>query len=151
MLARYLKEGSPGVWYGRPIIKVTTGTDVAANTETSDAVPAGKLWVILTYAVTLVATVQTPLPRLQVKNAATTSMGIYPGMSAALTAGVTSTLLWGVDLPLTAGAAATSNTGPIPLYGLVLPEGSTIGTNTTGIGANCNYGAPIITAVEYTI
>lgn len=147
-LARVVRTDGGG-WYGAPKLKVVTGTNPAANTETSDAVPAGKLWLIISYGVTLVATVQTPLPRLQVKDTAGTSLGIYPGMSAAMTAGVTSTLLWSPTLPLTGGAALTANTGPIPDE-IYLPEGFTIGTNTTGIGVNCDYGAPVLYVIEYS-
>lgn len=149
--------GFQGGEKGPPVLKRIIGTDPGVNTECLDAVPVGKLWRLLSYTVNLVATVQTPLPNLVIDDGVAEVIG-FPGMSAALTAGVTSQITWVPGVLLTAGAAVTRNYGPIPPGLLLLGNTAASGlaswrikTVTTGLGANCNYGAPTIFVAEYSI
>jgi hypothetical protein len=97
--------------------------------------------IILSAHLTIVqGATQTPLPNLQIALADGTVIGLYPGASAATTAGVTSTFDWYPGAALTAGAGATSNRAPIP-EGLAVKGGWTIKTVTTGIGANTDLSA----------
>jgi hypothetical protein len=112
----------------------------AADTECSITVPTGLVAVILcAHVVCVQGATQTPLPNLQVALADGTVVGLYPGASAAVTAGVTSTFDWYPGAALTAGAGATSNRAPIP-EGLAVKGGWTIKTVTTGKGANTDLG-----------
>lgn len=148
--------GFAGGEKGAPVIKRIIGSDPGANTECNDSVPVGKIWRLLSYTVNLVATVQTPLPNLVIDDGAAEVIS-FPGASAASTAGVTSQFTWVPGVTLTAGAALTRNYSPIP-PGLLLLGNSVasglaqwrIKTVTTGIGANCNYGAPTILVAEYS-
>jgi len=135
--------------YQNPIVRVFTGTNQAANTEVTETVPTGKLWLLQSVNVTLVqGATQTPLPNLVITDG-TNTLFTFPGLSSAMNASVTCALKWGQYLTLSAGGANTSATAPIPGF-LYLPEGFKITTVTTGIGANSDYGAPIITVIEYS-
>lgn len=137
-----------GTRYTSPIIKVVTGTDPVANTETSDTVPAGKAWLLLGYSVQMVqGATQTPWPSLILDDGTSTLFQAFSG-TAAQSAGVTTQHSWGVNVPATGSAATTANTGPLP-FALLLPAGYRCRTSTTGIGANSNYGAPKIFVAEY--
>jgi hypothetical protein len=131
-----------------PTVKTVAGTNPAANVECSDTVPAGKVWKLLAYTVTLVqGATQTPTPNLTISDG-TTVVSSYPGASAAVSVSTTTQLVWAPLQPLTAGAGATFNTAPIP-GGLILPAGYKLITSTAGKGANTDYGAPAIWVVEY--
>lgn len=128
--------------------KLVAGTDPAANTECSDAVPAGKHWILLSYSVSLVqGATQTPQPSLIIDDGSTGIVAQMFGASAAQNAGVTCRYTWAPGLPLSAAGAATLASAPLP-EGLVLLPGYRLRTSTTGIGANSNYGAPTIYVVE---
>jgi hypothetical protein len=132
-----------------PSAKRVAGTDVAANTEISEAVPAGKFWELLAVQVTLAqGATQTPLPTLLITDASDNEVFAAPGASAAQNASVTSRYTWASGFTLTAGAAATRNYAPLP-RGLVLPAGWKVKTSTSGIGANSDYGIPSIYVVEF--
>lgn len=134
---------------GAPVVKTVAGTDPAANTECSDTVPTGKTWRLLAYSVQLAqGATQTPLPSLTITDG-TTTLCSFPGASAAVSASTTSQMTWAPSQVLTAGAALTFNTAPIP-FGLLLPAGYKLVTSTSGKGANTNYGAPTIWIVEYS-
>lgn len=129
-------------------LRVFTGTDQAANTEVSEAVPAGKTWELLCVTVSLVqGNTQTPQPTLIIDDGTTTLYQSF-GASSAQSADTTTQYTWAPGLTLTAGAGATVVTAPLP-YGLVLPAGYRIRTSTGGKGANSNYGAPAIFVLEY--
>jgi hypothetical protein len=149
--------GFQGGEKGPPVIKRIIGTDPNAAAECVDSVPVGKLWRLLSYTVNLVATVQTPLPNLVIDDGSAEVIS-FPGASAALTAGVTSQFTWAPGVTLSGGAAAVRNYSPIPagllLLGNTVASGLAqwrIKTVTTGIGANCNYGAPTIFVAEYSV
>lgn len=148
----YKVSGSPKSGaYRWPIVKTVTGTDPAANTECSDTVPAGKLWVLRSYSLTCVqGATQTPLTTLTITNAASTVVYSYPGTSSAQNSSVTLAMKWAPYLTLSAGGAATSATAPIDPI-IFMPEGYSLVTSTAGKGANTNHGAPTIEVYEYSI
>jgi hypothetical protein len=116
-------------------------TNPAANTEASITVPTGNRWVIIAARLTVVqGATQTPLPNLEIVDSAGNVVGFYPGASAAVTAGVTSTFDWAEGFTLTAGAGALTNRASIP-RGLVVGPGWIVRTNTTGKGANTDLSA----------
>jgi len=127
------------------------GTDVAANTEIAETVPAGKAWKLLSVSVALVqGATQTPLPILVIDDGTDVVFESF-GASDAQSASTTCQYTWAPGLPLTAHVGATTNvhaTGPLP-EGLVLPAGWRIRTVTVGIGANSNYGVPSLLVVEH--
>ena len=130
---------------GKP--KSVVGSDPAANTEASVTVPDGSTWVIQSAHVTLAqGATQTPLPSLNIKDAAGNVVGSFPGASAATSVSTTSTFDWFEGATLTAGAGATANRGPIP-RGLAVGGGWTVTTSTSGIGANSNYGALTLSVI----
>ena len=136
-----------------PRYKTVVGTDQAANTEVSDAVPAGKWWWVIAVTVQMVqGATQTPLPALQFDDG-TNTFGFYPGSTTAMTAATTAQFSWAIDGPLT-GLIGTSpaiqSVGPLGNY-IILPPGGHIKNLTAGLGANSNYGAPIYYVCEFSI
>jgi hypothetical protein len=128
--------------------KLITGSDPAAGAECSDAVPTGKAWQLLSWAVTLAQGItQTPLPDLIIDDG-TSVIYQAPLASSAQNASVTAQYFAAPGLTLGAGGAATRINAPLPL-GLILPAGFRIRTVTAGIGANSNYGSPRIFVVEH--
>ena len=131
--------------------RVFTGTNVAANTEWLETVPAGKVWeVISVTAVIVQGATQTPQPVLVIDDGATVIYESF-GASDAQATSTTCRYTWGVGHPLTAKAGATTNVhsvAPLP-RSLFLRGGSRIGSNTIGIGANTDWGAPVIFVMQY--
>lgn len=128
--------------------KRVAGADPAANVEISDAVPAGKVWQLLSVSVSLVqGAVQTPQPSLIIDDGTNVLFQGF-GASSAQNAGVTCQYTWAPDLPLSAAGALTIATAPLP-SGLFLPPGFRIRTVTAGKGANTDYGVPSYFVVEY--
>lgn len=122
-------------------IKRVAGTDQAANTEVTDAVPSGKWWVLLGVSVQLVQGVtQTPWPSLIIDDGTNVVFQSFSG-TAAMSASTTTQHTWAPGLATFGAAASTANMGPLPA-GLVLGAGWRIRTSTTGIGAASNYGIP---------
>lgn len=120
------------------------GTDPAANAEFSQTVPSGELWWLVTVSVALVQGItQTPQPILVIDDGTNVIFQI-PGSTAAQAVSTTCQYSWGADLQITGQIGATTNvnsSAPLP-QSLVLPAGYRIRSNTVGIGANSNYGAP---------
>lgn len=124
---------------GKP--DVQTSTNPAANTDASITVPSGNTWVILSARFTVAqGATQTPLPSLVITDASDNVIASYAGASVAQNASVTSTYDFYEGASLTAGAAATSNRGPIP-RGLCVKPGWKVKTSTAGIGANTDLSA----------
>jgi hypothetical protein len=128
------------------------GTNVAANTELSETVPAGKFWKLIAVSVALVQGItQTPQPILQLDDGTDVIFESF-GSSAAQAASTTCRYTWAPGHTLTAQIGATTNvhsTAPLPAD-LVLGPGYRIKTVTLGIGANSDYGAPSLFVVEYS-
>jgi hypothetical protein len=142
--------GFQGGEKGPPTLKVVTGTNPAANAEISDTVPTGKLWRLLSWAVTLAqGATQTPTPNLVITDGTNEVVG-FPLTSAAVSAATTTRLTAVPGVTLTAGAGATRNYAPIP-SGLLIPAGWKLTTVTTGIGANTDYGSAAIFVAEYAV
>lgn len=129
------------------------GTDVAANTEFSETVPAGKAWRLYAVSVALAqGATQTPQPILVIDDGTDVVFESF-GSSAAMSASTTCRFTWAPGLTLSAQVGATTNvhsTAPLP-SGLVLLPGYRIKSNTIGLGANSNYGAPSLWVAEYPI
>jgi hypothetical protein len=134
---------------GPAVRKVVTGTDPPANTEFSQTVPTGKYWQLFAVSVSLVqGATQTPQPTLIIDDG-TTTFSQSLGASSAQNASVTTQYNWAPGNLLTAGAAATVATAPLP-KDLLLPAGYRIRSSTIGIGANSNYGAPAFFVLEFS-
>lgn len=134
------------------VYKRVTGADPAANAELGDTVPAGKSWWLLSVTVALVqGATQTPQPILVIDDGAT-SIFESIGSSTAQAVSTTCQYTWAGDVQLTGQVGATTNVhsvAPLP-QNLLLPPGYRIRTNTVGIGANSNYGAPSYFVIEFT-
>lgn len=132
-------------------VSQTNGTDVAANTEITETVPAGVYWLLLAFSVALVqGATQTPQPILVIDDGTDVLYESF-GSSAAQAVSTTCRYTWAPSLPLTGQVGATTNvhsTAPLP-DGLVIGPGFRVKTSTIGIGANSNYGAPSLYVVEY--
>lgn len=130
---------------------VKVGTDVAANTEWSETVPAGETWELIAVSVALVqGLTQTPLPILIVDDGTTTVYESF-GSTTVQAVSTTTRYTWAPGHTLTGQVGATTNvhsTGPLPA-GLVLGAGWRVRTSTVGIGANSNYGAPALLIRRY--
>lgn len=125
-----------------------SGADPAANTEASITVPAGRYWKVLAFTVTCAqGATQTPWPYLAFKDQNGVTLVSYPGASDDMDAATTSLFTWAPGLALTAAAALTVNTAPIP-SGLIVGPGFQLATATDGIGGNTNYGAPTAWVLE---
>lgn len=132
-----------------PLIRVRSflGTNPGANTEISVTVPAGKFWELLAVAFTLAqGLTQTPLPDLIIDDG-TNVIYQAPCASSAQNASVTARYFAAPGLTLGAGGAATRINSPLP-SGLILPGGSRVRTSTSGLGANSDYGPPLLLVVE---
>lgn len=129
-------------------IRSFTGTNVAANTEFSETVPTGKFWLVEAVTVSLVQGItQTPQPTLVFDDGVNILFQGF-GASSAQSASTTTRYTWAPGNTLTAGAAATVATAPMPLN-MVLGPGYRIRSVTIGIGANTDYAAPQIFVVQY--
>lgn len=137
--------------YSQLLIQV--GANPAANTEFTFTVPTGKLWEPRALSVSLVqGATQTPLPRL-ILDDGTNTIAELIGTTVAQTASTTTRYTWGVGLNTSGQIGATPNInsqGNIPA-GLLLPAGGRIRSSTAGIGANSDYGAPVLYVVQYDV
>lgn len=146
--------GHEGFLKGPGVRKVVTGTNPAANAEVAAAdfvVPAGKIWVPISFSVLLAQGItQTPAPAL-VWDDGTNVLGAAPGSTAAVSVSTTTRMTWsrGLRSLPTAGAALTANMAVLP--DLVLPAGYRLATLTAGIGANTDYGVPNLLVVEFSV
>jgi hypothetical protein len=124
------------------------GTNPAANAEFSVTVPTGQYWLLMAVTVSLAqGATQTPQPTLIIDDGTTTIFQGF-GASSAQSSAVTTQYNWAPGNTLTAGAAATVVTAPLP-SGLVLGPGYRIRSSTLGIGANTDYGAPGLFYVKF--
>lgn len=127
------------------------GTDQAANTEFSETVPASKWWELLSVTVVLVqGATQTPQPILTIDDGTTVLFEAF-GSTAVQASATTCRYTWspgGAASGQVGSGAGVHSTAPLP-GGLILPAGYRIRSNTIGIGANSDYGAPSLYVVEY--
>lgn len=131
------------------VYKRILGANPAAGAEISEVVPAGKFWIPLSVWVELVQGItQTPQPVLVIDDGANQIFEAL-GSSAAQAASSTTKYTWSLDLPLSGQVGATPNTrSTAPLSPLILPAGYRIRTVTLGLGANSDYGAPVLYVAE---
>lgn len=135
----------------RPTVKTVLGTDVAANTEISEVVPAGKFWELLAVSVALVQGItQTPQPVLQIDNGTDVIYESF-GCTTAQAVSTTCRYTWAPGLTISGLIGATTGVRAVAGLpsGLLLPPGAHVKTVTVGIGANSNYGVPAIYVAEY--
>jgi hypothetical protein len=130
---------------------VKVGSNVAANTEFSETVPAGETWELVAVTVSLAqGATQTPLPILVIDDGTTVVFESF-GSTTVQATSTTTQYTWAPGHPLTGQVGATTNvhsTGPLPL-GMVLGGGWRIRSSTIGIGANSNYASPAILFRRY--
>lgn len=133
-------------------VAAVTGTNPAANAECSDSVPAGEVWELLAYSVACVQGItQTPQPILRI-----TAGGVIVyesfGSTTAQAVSTTCRYSWAPGLTISGLIGATTNVHSVAGLpaGLILSAGDTIATVTVGIGANTDYGAPIIYVLKYS-
>lgn len=133
------------------VLRKFAGTDVAANTEILETVPTGKYWEIKAVTVQLVqGATQTPQPILVLDDGTDVIFEAF-GSTTAQAVSTTCRYTWAPGHTLSGLVGATTNVhavAPLPA-GLLLGPGSRIGTSTIGIGANSNYGIPVLYVVEY--
>ncbi len=140
-----------GIAFGSGELRVVTGADPAAGTEISETIAAGTYWQLLAVKLTLVqGATQTPQPILVLDDGATVLFEGF-GSSAAQAASTTCIYTFAPGLSLSgqvgSGANIHSN-APLPADLLIGP-GFRVRTLTLGIGANTNYGAPVLYVAEY--
>lgn len=122
--------------------------DPAANAEATLTVPANTYYKIVSASINCVqGATQTPLPALVISDASGNVVGSFNGASAAQSASVTARYNWYPGAPVTAGAAATQNSAPIP-DDLIIGPSFTVTTVTSGIGANTNFGVLALLVTE---
>lgn len=140
-----------GIAFGSGELRVVTGTNPAANTEVTETVAAGTFWHLLAVKLTMVQGItQTPQPILLIDDGTTV---VYEGFgsSAAQAASTTCVYTFAPGLTLTGQVGATTNVhsnAPLPA-GLLIGPSFRVRTSTLGIGANSDYGAPILYVAEY--
>ena len=134
-------------------VTVKSGTNPAANTEFSEAVPAGKGWLLYSVSVALVqGATQTPQPILIIDNGTTVAFESF-GSTTAQAVSTTCQYTWAPGLALSGQIGATTavhSTAPLP-NGLLLRPGWRVRTSTLGIGAASDYGAPALLVAEFPI
>lgn len=134
------------------ILKVT-GSDPAANTEFSVTVPDGVFYRLIAVTVSLVqGATQTPQPALVVDDGVDTLFESF-GATAAQAVSTTCRYTWGVGLPISGLVGATTAVHAVAGIPdrLVLGPGYRVRSNTTGIGANSDYGAPVLFVVRFDV
>ena len=142
----------PGTTFRNPLegpgrIRSITGTDPAAGAEISETVPTGARWMLRAIAASFVtdATVANRFPVLKIDDGATVFYIADPPAAQA----ASNTLIYvsgsGVTR-LTSVAGQPSWALPV---GLILMAGSRIRTQTVGIVAGDNYGAPQLLVEEW--
>lgn len=129
------------------------GANPAANAEFSVTVPAGYWYGLLGVSVSLVqGATQQPQPILRIADPGTNVLYESFGSSGTQAVSTTCQYSWVVNGPQPAAIVGTTTNchaiAPLP-DDLVLPEGYVISSNTLGIGANSNYGAPVLFVVIY--
>lgn len=133
-------------WSSLSVAGGATGITISVTTEgTND-----KSWYLISVSVALVqGATQTPQPVLVIDDGATTLFESF-GSSAAQAVSTTCQYTWAPGLTLTGQVGATVNVhSNAPLSaGMVLPSGYRVRTNTIGLGANSDYGAPAIFVCE---
>jgi hypothetical protein len=133
------------------VLRLFSGTDVAANTEILETVPAGKWWQLISVSVQLVqGATQTPQPILVVDDGTSVIYEAF-GSTTAQAVSTTCRYTWASGHTLSGLVGATTNVhsvAPLPER-LLLAPGSRVGTSTIGIGANSNYGIPSLYVVEF--
>lgn len=127
--------------------RTVVGTNPAANVEISETVPAGETWLLLAVSALLVqGATQTPLPILVIDDG-TNVIHEAHGATAAQAASTTARYTWAAGLPAPAALLGATpdlhGLAPLP-YGLILPAGCRVRTNTIGKGANTDWGAPVL-------
>ena len=140
---------------GQGILKTITGANPAAGAEASDAVPAGKEWKLLSYAIPLVtdATAATRIVDYVVDDGASTNRrAVLLGNQAGQTASLTRThQIQGADIPET--SFSDTETVLVSDHTLAnlgrLPAGARIRTVTTALQAADDFGAPSIQVEEF--
>ena len=111
---------------------------------------SGRAWPLLT----VTANTLTPATTVTVAETTPGKTGgaLYesPGSSAAQAVSTTCRYTWGEDLSLSGQIGSGSGVRSFaPLPEIVLNPGDRIQTTTVGKGANTDYGAPLLTVVEY--
>lgn len=130
------------------------GTDRAAGLELTETVPAGAAWGLIAVSVALVqGATQTPQPALVIDDG-TDIFFVSPGSSAAQAAATTCRYTWSQDVGISGQIGATPNinsVGPLPtgFHRIPLLPGYRVRTVTAGIGANTDYGAPVLWVTNY--
>lgn len=132
---------------GRGVLRVIAGTDPAAGAEIVETVPTNALWRLISMAATLQtdATVGTRAPAFIASHGGSTYFHAGGGVTTAASAGARYTFAAGVGVM---GSTQNGNLVALPAD-LVLPGGSTFGTNTGGIFAGDNWGNPTYLVEEW--
>jgi hypothetical protein len=129
-------------------LKVVAGADPAANAEVAPfVVPAGRLWRPMAFSVVLVQGItQTPRPTLVFDDGAT----IYSQISSTVQA-VSTTARYTWTKPSWERSIGTTPDihVTVTMPDLVMLAGHRIRTLTPGLGANSDYGVPILYVIEY--
>lgn len=132
------------------VLKTHVGSNPAANTEVSVAVPSGKSWILYAVTVPLVqGATQTPQPILIIDDGTTVFFESF-GATDAQPVSTTARYTWiprGTLAALVGSGADMHAIAPLP-EGLVLPAGFRVRTSTLGKGANTDYGAPALYVAE---
>lgn len=124
-----------------------TGTDPAANTEWSETVPSGKVWLVRSIRATLVTD----------NNAANRQVGVtltdgtnvfFKACSASVQAASLTHIYTVADLPGVV-VAASALEHQVPLPPMLLTGGTVIASVTTNKQATDNWGAPVFCVEEY--
>jgi hypothetical protein len=142
---------SIGVNFGSGEFRVVSGTNPAANTEVSETIAAATYWEVVAVKLTMVqGLTQTPQPILLIDDGTTVIYESF-GSSAAQAASTTCVYTFAAGLALSGQVGTGANVhshAPLPA-GLILGPGYRVRTSTLGIGANSDYGVPVIYVVEY--
>lgn len=128
----------------------SSAANPSAGAEWTITVPAGERWLLKAVTVALVQGItQTPWPRIVVDDGTNTLFAAHSG-TAAQPVSTTCQHSWVAGGPQVGPSGLTTAViaqGTLP-DGLVLEAGSRIISNTAGIGANSDYGAPRATYVK---
>ena len=131
----------PVVIYRPDNFQSVAGTDPAAGSEISEAVPANRMWEVFSIRFALVTDSTTPVRTVQLQiTDGTNVLWRFPS-SNTQAASATTTYAFVAGLALAEFAASADNVFSLP-SGLILPAAYTIETLTDAIVSGDNYGAP---------
>lgn len=156
LMAGYPNQQNPMSWPISNIEKVhafgdfktVSGADPAAGVETSITVPTNTIWKLHSWRATLVASADAANRVVHLK--ATNGGVVLFETISSTTQIISETKVYTANINSPGGAATNDNDIILALpHDIILPQSTTITTETTALTAGDNWGAPVVSVQAY--